>query len=114
MKMNYWWGATAQASILWRSQGTTFILEQYLDGDEVDVDVVMSEGDWRYAAVSDNGPTLEPYFNETWAVSPSLLPRTKQQEPSGRLRTGVTAAGVATLAAAPGSQSYMFAALSGL
>jgi len=60
--------------------GTTFLLEQYLDGPEVDVDVVMSEGEWRYAAVSDNGPTLEPYFNETWAVSPSLLPRAQQQE----------------------------------
>ncbi|CAE7361066.1 CARNS1 [Symbiodinium necroappetens] len=38
----------------------------------------MSDGEWQYAAVSDNGPTLEPYFNETWAVSPSLLPREKQ------------------------------------
>ena len=38
----------------------------------------MSDGEWQFAAVSDNGPTLEPYFNETWAVSPSLLPRKKQ------------------------------------
>lgn len=60
--------------------GTTFMLERYLDGDEVDVDVVMSEGEWQYAAVSDNGPTLEPYFNETWAVCPSLLPRQQQVE----------------------------------
>merc|ERR1719446_37224 len=57
----------------------TLILEQYLDGPEVDVDVVMSEGEWVYAGVSDNGPTLEPYFNETWAVSPSLLPKDQQQ-----------------------------------
>jgi len=57
---------------------TSFLMEQYLDGDEVDVDIVMSEGEWQYAAVSDNGPTLEPYFNETWAVTPSLLPREKQ------------------------------------
>lgn len=57
---------------------TCFIMERYLDGSEVDVDVVMSEGEWQYAAVSDNGPTLEPYFNETWAVSPSLLPRQQQ------------------------------------
>ena len=40
----------------------------------------MSDGEWQFAAVSDNGPTLEPYFNETWAVSPSLLPRKKQVE----------------------------------
>jgi len=57
----------------------TLLLEQYLDGCEVDVDVVMSEGKWVYAAVSDNGPTLEPYFNETWAASPSLLPRDQQE-----------------------------------
>ncbi|CAJ1328207.1 unnamed protein product, partial [Effrenium voratum] len=60
--------------------GERFLLESYLDGEEVDVDVVMSDGEWQYAAVSDNGPTLEPYFNETWAVSPSLLPRKKQVE----------------------------------
>mmetsp|Transcript_25465 Transcript_25465/g.40265 ORF Transcript_25465/g.40265 Transcript_25465/m.40265 type:complete len:614 (-) Transcript_25465:201-2042(-) len=58
----------------------TLLLEQYLDGTEVDVDVVMSEGEWRYAAVQDNGPTLEPYFNETWAASPSLLPKQHQSE----------------------------------
>jgi len=56
----------------------TVLCEQYLDGCEVDVDVVMSEGEWKYAAVSDNGPTLEPYFNETWAVAPSLLPKDQQ------------------------------------
>lgn len=56
----------------------TVLMEQYLDGPEVDVDVIMSEGDWRYAAVADNGPTLEPYFNETWAVCPSLLPKDQQ------------------------------------
>lgn len=60
--------------------GARFLLETYLDGDEVDVDVIMSDGEWQFAAVSDNGPTLEPYFNETWAVSPSLLPRKKQVE----------------------------------
>jgi len=58
----------------------TLLLEQYLDGDEVDIDVVMSEGEWRYAGISDNGPTLEPYFNETWAVGPSLLPKERQRE----------------------------------
>lgn len=58
----------------------TLLLEQYLDGCEVDVDVVMSDGDWHYAAVADNGPTLEPYFNETWAACPSLLPKDQQRE----------------------------------
>jgi len=58
----------------------TVLLEQYLDGSEVDVDIVMSEGEWRYAAVSDNGPTLEPYFNETWGLCPSLLSKEQQSE----------------------------------
>ena len=38
------------------------LCEQYLDGCEVDVGVVMSEGMWR---CTDNDPALEPYFNET-------------------------------------------------
>jgi len=56
------------------------IMEQYLDGSEVDVDVVMSGGEYQYAAVADNGPTMEPYFNETWAVCPSLLPKDHQRQ----------------------------------
>jgi len=56
------------------------LMEQYLDGCEVDIDVVMSGGEWRYAAVADNGPTLEPYFNETWAVCPSLIGKDEQRE----------------------------------
>jgi carnosine synthase len=54
------------------------LCEQFLDGVEVDVDVVMSQGEWRYAAVADNGPTLEPYFNETWGLCPSNLPKDQQ------------------------------------
>jgi len=56
----------------------TVLLEQYLDGSEVDIDVVMSDGQWQYASVSDNGPTIEPYFNETWGLSPSRLSKEKQ------------------------------------
>jgi len=58
----------------------TVLMEQYLDGCEVDVDVVMSDGDWVYAAVADNGPTMEPYFNETWGLCPSLQPRDTQRQ----------------------------------
>jgi carnosine synthase len=57
----------------------TVLLEQYLDGVEVDVDIVLSEGGWQYAAVSDNGPTIEPYFNETWGLCPSRLLQEQQR-----------------------------------
>ena len=46
------------------------MMEQYLDGPEVDVDVVLnSEGDVVYGNVTDNWPTIEPYFNETGGTS---------------------------------------------
>ncbi|OLP91011.1 Carnosine synthase 1 [Symbiodinium microadriaticum] len=58
----------------------TVMLEEYLDGDEVDIDIVMSNGEARYVTVSDNGPTHEPYFGETWGCMPSLLPREKVED----------------------------------
>ena len=51
-----------------------FLLEEYLDGPEVDVDLVLHEGRCCYSAVSDNGVTVEPYFTETYGILPSLLP----------------------------------------
>ena len=62
------------------ARGVAFLLEAYLDGPEVDVDVVMSEGEARYAVVVDNGPTAEPYFAETWGLCPSALPEDAQAE----------------------------------
>ena len=58
----------------------TVMLEEYLDGDEVDIDIVMSNGEARYVTVSDNGPTHEPYFGEAWGCMPSLLPREKVED----------------------------------
>jgi len=53
---------------------------QYLDGPEVDCDLVFSEGVAVYGAVTDNWPTVEPYFNETGSNCPSILPRQQQKE----------------------------------
>ena len=58
----------------------TFLLEQYLDGPEVDVDLVISNGEVVYRAVTDNWPTMEPYFNETGSNCPSVLPVNQQEE----------------------------------
>lgn len=58
----------------------TIMMEEYLDGPEVDVDLVFSEGAPVYGAVTDNWPTIEPYFNETGSNAPSILPTEQQKE----------------------------------
>ena len=58
----------------------TILMEEYLDGPEVDVDLVFSSGEPVYGAVTDNWPTIEPYFNETGSNTPSILPSYQQRE----------------------------------
>jgi biotin carboxylase len=58
----------------------TVMMEEYLDGQEVDVDLVMSDGKARYCKVIDNGPTYEPFFAETHASLPSLMDPIKVEE----------------------------------
>lgn len=54
------------------------MMEEYLDGPEVDVDIALSEGSAVYGCITDNWPTVEPYFNETGSNCPSILPRSQQ------------------------------------
>lgn len=56
------------------------MMEEYLDGPEVDVDLIMSEGVCQYCKAIDNGPTSEPFFAETWAALPSLMDPQKVSE----------------------------------
>lgn len=56
------------------------MMEQYMDGCEVDVDIVLSDGEVVYANVVDNGPTHEPWFQETNTNCPSLLSEDRQRE----------------------------------
>lgn len=56
------------------------MLEEYLDGQEVDCDLVFDNGVPVYGAITDNWPTVEPYFNETGSNCPSILSRSQQQE----------------------------------
>lgn len=49
------------------------------DGPEVDVDLVLSEGEAVYGCLTDNWPTVEPYFNETGSNAPSILPMDQQK-----------------------------------
>ncbi len=56
------------------AQGCDLLLEEYLDGTEFDVDIVLSDGACVFSAVSENWPTEEPYFVETGLHSPSAYP----------------------------------------
>jgi carnosine synthase len=45
--------------------GSDLLLEQYLDGVEFDVDLVLEDGECVFSSVSQNWPTAEPSFQET-------------------------------------------------
>jgi len=57
---------------------SAMLLEEYLDGTEIDCDVVLDAGVATYARVTDNWPTHEPWFNETGDNCPSALPAEQQ------------------------------------
>jgi len=50
----------------------TFVVEEYLDGFEVDIDLVMCNGKCVYRLLTDNGPCKPPYFSESWSLVPSV------------------------------------------
>jgi carnosine synthase len=62
------------------AQGTDLVLEQYLDGPEYDVDIVMRAGRATFSSLTDNKPTREPYFLATGSRLPSVLPEGAQRE----------------------------------
>jgi len=66
-------------------QGTDIVVEQYLDGREYDVDVVMRDGKPLFVSVTDNWPTREPYFLATGSTLPSRLLSAKEQKEAGEL-----------------------------
>jgi biotin carboxylase len=45
--------------------GNDLLLEEYLDGVEFDVDLVMQDGECAFSSVSQNWPTAEPSLQET-------------------------------------------------
>jgi len=49
----------------WFRAGSDLLVEQYLDGVEFDVDIVLEEGECVFSSVSQNWPTAEPSFQET-------------------------------------------------
>lgn len=62
------------------AQGTEMVIEEYYDGDEFDIDIMLSDGTVAYAKVSDNWACCEPWFQETGTNCPSMYPQIKQDE----------------------------------
>ncbi|XP_029646820.1 carnosine synthase 1 [Octopus sinensis] len=60
--------------------GRSFILMDYLQGTEHDVDIIIYKRKLIAAFVSDNGPTRLPNFTETAALLPSILSDEKQNQ----------------------------------
>lgn len=52
----------------------SLVVEEYLAGDEVDLDVLVQGGDVKYFAVTDNFAPIEPFFLERGGQIPSALP----------------------------------------
>ena len=51
--------------------GTEILAEEFLDGAEVDLDLLYQDGELRFHAFNDNFPTKEPFFIETGDAMPS-------------------------------------------
>jgi len=62
------------------NDGLGVFVEEYIDGDEVDLDILVQNGKIKFCALSDNGQTKEPFFIETTRLTPSSLPHKNQAE----------------------------------
>lgn len=51
--------------------GTDILAEEFMDGAEIDVDLLVQNGEVKFHAFNDNFPTKEPFFVETGDAMPS-------------------------------------------
>jgi D-alanine-D-alanine ligase-like ATP-grasp enzyme len=56
------------------SDGLEILIEEYIDGDEVDIDMLIQNGKVKFYSITDNYKTNEPFFIETGFAIPSSLP----------------------------------------
>lgn len=61
------------------ADGRQIMIEEYIDGSEVDVDVLVQNGIVKFYSISDNSATREPFFIETYRLTPSNLPDDDQE-----------------------------------
>lgn len=62
----------------WKS--VDLLVEEYIEGQEVDIDMLLQKGQLKFYSITDNFQTHEPYFVETGQALPSHLPEEKQNE----------------------------------
>jgi len=62
------------------ADGMDIFVEEYIDGDEVDVDIILQNGKTKFFSISDNFQTKEPFFVETGQAIPSSLPAKSQSD----------------------------------
>jgi D-alanine-D-alanine ligase len=53
------------------ASGTEIVAEGYMDGAEIDVDMLVQNGELKFYSFCDNFPTKEPFFVETGDAMPS-------------------------------------------
>jgi D-alanine-D-alanine ligase len=59
---------------------SAIMAEEYIDGNEVDIDMLLQNGKIKFWSMSDNDATREPYFVETGQCIPTRLSRSQQLE----------------------------------
>lgn len=62
------------------ADGRQILAEEYIDGSEVDVDLLVQNGIIKAYSISDNSATREPFFIETYRITPSNLPEDDQED----------------------------------
>ncbi|MFA5318264.1 MAG: ATP-grasp domain-containing protein [Patescibacteria group bacterium] len=62
------------------TDGSEIMVEEYIDGDEVDMDILIQNSRMKFFSISDNNKTNEPFFIETGQSIPSSLPKKNQEE----------------------------------
>lgn len=60
--------------------GSDIVIEEYIDGNEVDIDILVQNGKIKFFSISDNLQTKEPFFLESGYSLPSSLPTEAQKK----------------------------------
>lgn len=76
------------------SRSGNVIIEEYLSGHEVSVEMMMYKGEANVLAVTDKRTTGAPYFVETGHSQPSILPRTDLEKIHDLAKRAVKAVGI--------------------